>query len=323
MIRNKEIISDFVLNEIPIQSKSRIWLSIISDGLGLNIEVPIMVVRGTPGGPVLGITAAVHGNELNGIPVIQRLINEVDPADVYGTIVAIPVFNIPSFQRKKRRFNDGVDLNHIMPGKSNGNISQVYAHRMFNKVVKHFDYLLDLHTASHGRVNSFYVRADMSNAITREMALLQNAQIIVNNPPSDGTLRGAAEDIGIHAITIEIGNPNTFQKKMIRSGVEGIHNILSYLNMTDDDIITSDFDTELCDRSYWIYTDTGGLLSVHVDLTQKVKRGDHIATIRNVFGDIKTKYYSPEDGIVIGKSISPNNQTGGRILHLGILDSIQ
>ncbi len=317
--RDIPIVLEFNIEDTPRQSIRHYWLKIISDGLGSPISVPLMVARGKEDFPILGLTAAVHGNELNGIPVIQRLFNEIDVADLKGTIVGVPVVNIPSFIRKKRRFNDGVDLNHIMPGKENGNVSQVYGYRFIERVVKHFDYLLDLHTASFGRINSYYIRADMKHPITRKLALLQNAQIIVHNPPSDGTLRGAAESLDIPAITLEVGNPNTFQKKLIRSGVEGIHNVLSYLEMTEDEIEKPENEAVICKRSYWIYTDTGGLLTIPVNLTDQVKKGDLIASLRDVFGNLTREYFAPEDGIVIGKSVSPVNQSGGRILHLGIL----
>ncbi|MFT6335180.1 MAG: putative deacylase [Saprospiraceae bacterium] len=295
------------------------WLKLISDGFGSPINVPVIVARGVGDGPVLGVTAAVHGNELNGISVIQRLFNEVDPTELRGTIVGIPVVNIPAFIRKKRRFNDGVDLNHIMPGKEDGDISQVYAFRFIDRIVKHIDYLLDLHTASTGRINSYYIRADMDQPIVRKLALLQNADIIVHNPPSDGTLRGAADDLNIPAITLEVGNPSTFQKRLIRSGVDGVHNVLCHLNMVDDEIVEIKKETVICKSSKWIYTDTGGLLTVNAELRQILKKGEKIADLRNVFGIKIKEYCAPEDGIVIGKSISPVNQTGGRILHLGII----
>ena len=313
------VISAFHLNDTPPKTIRNYWLRLISDGLGNPISIPLMVARGKEDHPILGVTAAVHGNELNGIPVIQRLFKEIEPEEMQGTIIGIPVVNIPSFVRKKRRFNDGVDLNHIMPGEEFGNVSQVYAYRFIERIVKHFDYLLDLHTASFGRVNTYYVRADMDVEEVRKLALLQNADIIVHNPPSDGTLRGAADELGIPAITVEVGNPNTFQKRLIRSGVEGVHNALSYLGMIPDAIEQPKTETVLCKKSYWMYTDRGGLLSVHVDLKQQVKKGEHIASIRDVFGNLLKEYFAPEDGIVIGKSVGPVNQTGGRILHLGIL----
>lgn len=313
------MILEFNLEDTPKQSIRHYWLKIISDGLGQPISIPVMVARGKSDFPILGVTAALHGNELNGIPVIQRLFSEIDVKELNGVIIGIPVVNIPSYVRKKRRFNDGVDLNHIMPGKADGSISQVYGFRLIDKIVQHFDYLLDLHTASQGRINSYYIRADMKHPVTRKMALIQNAQIIVHNPPSDGTLRGAAEGMNIPAITLEVGNPNTFQKKMIKSGVEGVHNILAYLEMTDDQIEEPETPVVICKRSYWIYTQKGGLLTVHSKLLDQLKKGDLIATTRDVFGNIVEEYHAPEDGIVVGKSVSPVNQSGGRILHLGIV----
>ena len=312
-------IEEIDISKTPKGEVGYYWLKLISDGFGSPINVPVMVARGIGDGPVLGVTAAVHGNELNGVSVIQRLFNEIDTKELRGTIVGIPVANIPAFIRKKRRFNDGVDLNHIMPGKEDGNVSQVYAYRFVERVIKHFDFLLDLHTASTGRINSYYIRADMDQPIVKKMALLQNADIIVHNPPSDGTLRGAADDLNIPAITLEVGNPNIYQKRLIRSGVEGVHNVLCHLGMVDDEPVEIDRDTVLCGSSKWIYTDTGGLLTVNAELRQILKKGEKIAELRNVVGAKIKEYYAPEDGIVIGKSISPVNQTGGRILHLGII----
>lgn len=313
-------ISEINIEDTPKNTIAYYWLDFITGPLGTSISLPVMVARGNQDSPILGLTAAVHGNELNGISVIQRLFRDLEVEALSGVIIAIPVVNIPAFIRKKRRFNDGVDLNHIMPGVEDGNVSQVYAHRFIKRVIPHFDYLMDLHTASMGRVNSYYIRADMETEITRKLALLQNAQIIVNNSPSDGTLRGAVEEMGIPAITLEVGNPNTFQRKLIRSGVVGVHNVLSFLNMTDDEIIPAEHTTVLCKHSYWIYTRAGGLLVIYADLTEIVEQNQKIASLYDVFGRLVEDYFAPERGIVIGKSISPVNQSGGRIIHLGILD---
>ncbi len=317
--QNIPIIQTLKVKEVPKGTISRYWLNLVTDGMGQPVQIPIIVARGYQDGKVLGLTAAVHGNELNGIPVIQRIFGEIDINELKGTIVGVPVVNVPSLHRKRRRFIDGTDLNHIMPGKANGTVSQVYAHRVVNRIINQFDYLIDLHTASFGRINSYYIRADMSDQVVKKMALLQNAQIIVHNPPSDGTLRGTANEMNIPAITLEVGNPNTFQKGLIRDGLTGIHNVLGYLGMIDCEIEEPDEETILCQKSYWIYTDTGGIMTVYPKVTELVKKGQLIATMRNIFGDTVQEYFAPEDGVVIGKSVSPINQTGGRILHLGIL----
>jgi len=315
---NATRITDFNIKDTPKGSIRCYWLNLITNALGEPISLPIMVARGVEDGPTLGLTAAVHGDELNGISVIQRLFDDLDVTSMKGTIVAIPVVNIQAFNLGERFFLDGVDLNRIMPGKANGNISEIYAYRFINMIVKKFDYLLDLHTASFGRVNSFYIRSDMDNKVTKKLALLQNAQIIVHSPPSDGTLRGAAEELKIPAITIEVGNPNQFQRKLIKSGLEGVHNVLSHLKIIPDDIEELDRQTVICSSSYWLYTKQGGLLTVHVELAEKITKDMHIATLKDVFGNIVQEYYTPENGVVIGKSVNPVNQSGGRIIHLGV-----
>ena len=317
--RDIPVIQTLDVEDVPRGTISRYWLHLVTDGMGVPVRVPIIVARGPKDGKVLGLTAAIHGNELNGIPVIQRLFGEINVMELTGTIVGVPVVNIPSLVRKKRRFIDGTDLNHIMPGNPDGNVSQVYAWRIVERIIKQFNYLIDLHTASFGRVNSYYIRADMTDKIVRQMAQLQNPQIIVHNPPSDGTLRGTAAELGIPAITLEVGNPNTFQKGLIREGLTGIHNILNYLEMLKCETEEPSEAILICKKSYWIYTDTGGIMTIAPKVAELVKKGQIIATIRNVFGDVLKEYIAPEDGVVIGKSTNPINQTGGRILHLGIL----
>ncbi len=309
------------LDEIdqPAASIRRYWLRIISDGLGEPVRIPIICARGSEEGPTLGVSAAVHGDELNGIRVIQRLFADLDVNTLRGSIIGVLVVNVPAFLRQTRVYTDGFDLNHVMPGREDGRASEVYAFRLVERVIKHFDFLLDLHTASRGRVNSYYVRADMSQETTRQLAILQNPQLIVHNPPSDGTLRGAADALDIPAVTLEVGNPGVYQRSLIRSGTEGVHNVLSYLNMTNDKIIPPASPPVMCKRSYWIYTHTGGLLTLEVGLLEEIHSGDLIATQRDVFGTLKEQYLAPEDGIVIGKSTMPVNRSGGRILHLGVI----
>ena len=239
--------------------------------------------------------------------------------DIAGTLVGVPVVNVPALLNHERYFSDNEDINRIMPGREDGNQSQVYAYRIVNRIIANMEFLLDLHTASFGRVNSYYIRANMRSKMSKKLAQLQNADIILNNEGGDGTLRAAATDLGIHAITLEVGDPNKFQKGMIRSGLEGIFNVMSFLKMIDDEITVRKEEVVTCQKSYWIYADRGGVLEVYPDVTDMVKQGEEIAVIRNVFGEKIKSYVAPEDGIVIGKSTHPIGQTGSRILHLGIV----
>jgi predicted deacylase len=318
--KNINVISKLNVNDAPKGEITHYWLQLVKDGMGIPIHVPIIVARGNTDGKVLGITAAIHGNELNGIPVIQELFIDLDITKLKGTIVGVPILNVPGFVRKQREFIDGIDLNRIMPGKENGTVSEIYNWRIIDRIIQNFDYLLDLHTASNGRINSYYIRADMEEAVTKKMAILQNAQIILHNQAKDSTLRGTACELGIPSITIEVGNPNLFQKGMVKDGLIGIYNLLAYFNMIDGEIEEYDNNTIICKKSYWIYTDVGGLLTVFPSVASLIKKGDLIATVQNIFGEITKKYYAPADGVVIGKNVNPVNQTGDRILHLGIIN---
>ena len=306
------------LGEFEKGTITRCWLHIVNNGLGEPVRVPIMVAKGKKDGPVLGLTAALHGNELNGIPVIQRIFKYLDMDQLCGTLVGVMVVNVPSVHLEKREAPDGTDLNRIAPGLANGNISQVYIHRVIDRIVQHFDFLIDLHTASFGRVNTFYVRADMSDEQTARMARLQNAEIILNNHPNDTTLRGAAASLGIKSITLELKDPHLFQYDVIEHSIEGIHNVFYDLGMQEGMITCGIKDTILCENSYWMYTDEGGLLYVYSDTAQEIKKGERVASVRNIFGDVTKEYFAKEDGIIIGKSTNPINQTGSRIIHLGL-----
>ncbi len=314
-----QVIRRINIEEAPKGIVSYYYLLIVRDGLGMPIYIPVMIARGIEPGPTVGITAAVHGNELNGILVIQRLFQEIDPQTLRGTVVGIPVMNIPGYLLMQRQFNDGIDLNRIMPGDPNGNTSQIYAFRLGDRILKHFDYFLDLHTASFGRVNSYYVRANMNDPETKSLTLLQNAQIILNSTAPDSTMRGTACEMGAKAITLEVGDPNLFQKGHIRSGLTGIHNTLIHLKMTDGQIEIPDQAPYICKSSFWIYTDKGGILQVLPNVTQTISKGERIAILRDVFGHTIKEYFAPNDGIVIGKHVQPAAQTGTRIVHLGIL----
>ncbi len=311
------IINEININAIPAAGKYYFWLNFISDALGMPSRVPVMIAKGRKPGKTIGITAAVHGNEINGIPVIHRLFRKLDPEKLSGAIIAVPVVNIPAYMNKERRFIDSVDLNHIMPGKKDGNVSEVYAHLICEKIIHNFDYLIDLHTASFGRINSYYIRADMEESVTAEITRLMNAEIVVHNPPHDGTLRGAASAINIPSITLELGNPNVFQRRIIIRAYQGLKNVLSHLGFIDYRTMTEGRRTIYCSDSEWIYTSGGGILRVHPGVTDIIKKGTEIANLQDIFGMTLHNYYAPYNAIVIGKSTSPINQTGGRIIHLG------
>ena len=313
---------------IPNHTIQTYWLSMIEDGLSQPVAIPVLIAKGSSDHPVLGMTAALHGNELNGIPVIQRLFDQLDINNLTGTIIAIPGLNPVSITDHRRRYVDEEDLNRNFPGKANGNRSQQFVWQINQKILTKIDYLIDMHTASFGRVNTLYIRADFTDETNKKMALLMDADIVLQNkgvPSADDkmaatrTMRAEAMLKGVPTITVELGNPQVYQEDMIQRGVRGVANIMSWLKMVPQ--APQSFDpAAICKKSYWTYLDKGGYLEIPLALNQRVKKGDTMGILRNPFGQIIKTYYCPEDGIVIGKSSNPVNMTGGRIIHLGILE---
>lgn len=305
------------IEALPIGATTRLLVDLVHDGFGRAVSVPVMVARGRKPGPVFGLTAAVHGNELNGIPVIHRLFEKLDHGELRGTLVAVVVANISGFVTNQRELLHGRDMNHVFPGRPNGNVSQVYAHRLVERVINRVERLLDLHTASFGRVNSLYVRADLSDRDSARMAYLLRPQIVLHNSPSDLTLRGHVRELGHPSITIEIGDPQRFQSEFIRSTLTGVRRILTDCGMLQKRSYAPAPAPVICESSRWVYTDHGGLLEVLPKLTDQVEKGEPIARLRDIFGQVTRTYEAPYDGIIIGHSTNPVAQTGARIIHLG------
>ncbi len=296
----------------------RFHIYLSDNSLGVPWRVPLIVIKGANPGPSLGITAALHGNELNGISTIFKLIKKINPQKMCGNLIMAPISNIPGYLQGQRHFNDNVDLNRIMPGNAKSTSSALYAHNFINKIVKKFDFLLDLHTASFGRVNSLYIRADLENDTARTMAYLQNPQIIVQKYDDVGTLRSWANDNGIPCITVEIGNPSAFQDNLIDDTLEGVLNTMKHLKMLKGRVKNLIHDTVICEHSYWLYSSKGGIVEVYPNLTDFVKKGQVVAKVYDVFGQVKEEVRSDREGIVIGKNIKPNIDAGARLVHVGV-----
>lgn len=315
------------LEEIPAGTIHKYWLDLLDNPFGQPISIPVIIAKGMEDGPVLGLTAAIHGDELNGIPIIQQVFQTINPTQLKGTIIGIPGLNAIGFQLNQRDYIDDVDLNRIFPGSATGDVSQQYVWQIRQKVLPLFNLMVDMHTASFGNLNTFYVRSDLTNNTLRQMAYLQNPDIILDNAglPSAGasaaakTMRAEAVLMGIPTITVEYGNPQVYQKDMIERGTKGILNLVDWLGMQNFKMEKATTEPVLCHKSYWLYTDAGGLLEVHAELNEIVEKGTLIATLRNSFGEVLKQYLAPERGIIIGKSANPVAMSGGRIVHLGIL----
>lgn len=319
------IVDNIDLANLESGKSHKLWLSLAEDFQNKPITIPVLITKGKEEGPVLGLTAAIHGNELNGIPIIHDIFENLDPSSLKGVLVAIPGLNPLAIDRNQREFIDGTDLNRIFPGKKHGNRSEQMAYQIGKKVIPIFDYHIDLHTASFGRINSLYGRGDMNDSTLSTMLRLIEPDLIVSNKgkasfgtASGLTMRAYALSLGVKSITVEYGNPQVLQENMIARGVKGIKNLMTHLGMLKGKVSIPVVEN-VCSKSYWIYTQEGGYLEVLVKLNQKVEKGEKIAIMKDSFGTIVQTYFAPESGIVVGKSTNPVAISGSRIIHLGVL----
>lgn len=294
-------------------------VTLTSDGMGQDVAAPVIVVKGGAGaGPTVGLTAAVHGNELNGIPTIHRLVKTLDPATMKGALIAVTIANVPGYLRQERQFSDDRDLNRVMPGREAGRESSVYAHRLTERVLGGLDVLIDLHTASFGLVNTLHVRADMRDPATADLARTLGPEIIVHHEGAAGTLRTTLADRGVRAVTLEIGDPQSVDRDKVRDARIGIRDCLENMGLVPPDAQEAPETAIECVRSDWLYTDAGGFLEVRAPLGGRVAEGEVIATLVDPWGGLLRTYRAPEAGVVVGRSTNPVASSGARILHLGI-----
>lgn len=311
------LVDELDINSLRPSALHHLSIAVVEDGLGRPLRLPVVVAKGRRPGPTFGLTAALHGNELNGIPVMHELFSGLEPSRIRGAVVGVLAVNVPGMLEHQRGYLDGRDLNHLFPGKEDGATSPLFAHRVFERIVSKFNYLVDLHTASFGRVNCLYVRADLEHEVAADMARRLRPQILLHNPASDHTLRGAAMEQGIPAVTLEIGNPHAFNERYIKQSVVGIRGVLGQLGLTARRRVALGMEPIVCSGSDWFYTQRGGLLRVAPRVTDRVTRGQLMATLTNIYGDVTEEFRAPRDGIVIGHSVQPVGAAGARIAHLG------
>lgn len=306
-----------VVKDFDTGTRTNLAIAFFEDGLGASVNIPFIVVRGKHPGPTLGISAAVHGDELNGIRIIHGVVEALDLSQLRGALLCAPIVNVPAYRAGERRFNDGSDLNHAFPGKRNGRTSQQYAWRFSRTFLPPLDALIDVHTASEGRVNSFYVRADLENPAVRPLALAMNSEIVLHVKGSDSTLRGAARKRGIPGLTVEAGNPSTIQDSMVDHGIRGVLRVMESLDMLDIAEAPKRRKTIICKSSQWLHTATGGVLDCGFDLRDTLEKGQVVAETRNPFGKVTQTYKAPHSGVVIGMARNPVAVPGTRYCHLG------
>ena len=303
--------------EIPPGSAERLAWSATELFEGVPVSTPVLVVNGDLAGPTLCLTAAVHGDELNGIEMVRRVLHDIDPAKLSGAVIGVPIVNVQGFRRGSRYLPDRRDLNRYFPGNPKGSAAARIAHSLFTDVIAHCDALVDLHTGSFERANLPQIRADLRNPDVVTLTLGLGSMVVLHSEPTVGTLRHAATMAGIPAVTVEAGGPSQLELAEVKDGVKGIETLLTTLGMVRKLRFWGDPEPVYY-RSSWVRADNGGILLADVSLGSTVRKGDLLGTITDPMNNARTELYSPYSGRIIGMARNQVVMPGFAAFHVGI-----
>lgn len=314
-------ISPFSISGIQVApgETREIYLKVSESYLSSSIQIPVTVIRGRTSGPTAYVSAAIHGDEINGSDIVRRLIFDIDHDKLSGTLIGIPVVNIPGFLAQSRYLPYHRDLNRFFPGKRRGNNAERIAFRIFQEIVRRCDFGIDLHTASSGRSNLPHVRGDMTHPRVRNLARAFGTSILVNQTGVRGSLRREATEAGIPTIIFEAGESGRFSQKVSLAGLRGVLNVLSEIGMWPAHEKARPPFQVIVKGSEWIRAEKGGILDLAARPGDLIYEGDLIGSILNPFGKTVTQIRAPVTGIIIGVTTAPLTVPGTGIAHVARL----
>ncbi len=298
-------------------SRKRLRLDIGRSFSGAHIHLPLMVWRSPEPGPVVAVTAAVHGDEINGTGVVRRLIQEKSIDLKRGSLILVPVINVLGFERHSRYMPDRRDLNRSFPGSPKGSLSARMADLVFKEVIERSDFLIDLHTAAVRRTNFPNVRADCSNEDCLRMARAFGCEIIVDNTGPVGSLRKEAVDAGCPTIILEAGEVWKTEPSVQELTIRGIDNVLAELGMTDAKAEPPPHQL-IVKETAWIRAEAEGFLQFHVAPGDTVAEDEALATNSTLLGTEKEIIRSSVQGVLLGMTTMPAVSPGDPVAHIGV-----
>jgi predicted deacylase len=284
----------------------------------MTVRIPIHVKRAKEPGPVVFVTAALHGDEINGTGAIRTLIQDDAFQLTCGSVIMIPVLNILAFDRHSRYLPDRRDLNRSFPGSENGSLASRMAHLIFDEIVSRCDYGIDIHTASIRRTNYPNVRGDMGRPRVRQLAEAFGTEIIMDGKGPEKALRREACRAGCPTIIMEGGEVWKVEPGIVESATRGICNVLRHLEMLDGEIRKPAYQV-IIETSKWIRAERGGFLQFHVQPGELIEKDQPLATNTTLLGDKRNTLHSPFDAVVIGMTSLPAVSPGEPICNLGML----
>jgi hypothetical protein len=283
------------------------------------LSMPVQVISGRRKGPVMFVSAAVHGDEINGVEIIRRLVKSKSLRGLRGTLIAIPVVNVYGFLNQSRYLPDRRDLNRCFPGSEEGSLAARLAHSFMTEVVNQCTHGIDLHTAAIHRDNLPQMRADLANPDVENMAHAFDAPVIVNSGLIEGSLRYAAQQANVPVIVYEAGEALRFNELAIRAGVKGVLAVMRHIGMlAASRKRQSKREPFVARSSVWVRAPQSGIFRMLVPMGASVNKGDLLGMVAAPYGkdNSETEVYASSSGIVIGRSNIPLVNEGEALFHI-------
>lgn len=283
-----------------------------------SLSMPVHVIHGRHEGPVLFISAAIHGDELNGVEIIRRVLTTRLLNRMKGTVVAVPVVNPYGLIHESRYLPDRRDLNRSFPGSSSGSLAARLANLFMEEIVSRCTHGIDLHTGAVHRSNLPQVRADLDDPETGRLAQSFGVPVLINSYLRDGSLRAAASDLGVPVLLYEAGEALRFDEIAIRAGVAGVIGVMRALGMLHTSKSRSPQKSEpfIAHGSRWLRAPESGMLSTRVALGASVSKGDVLGYIDDPYSGSREAIYSSTAGVVIGRLEMPLVHEGDAVYHI-------
>ncbi len=310
----------------------------IDPGAGITIELPVSrlythapvsmpvhIVHGRKPGPRLFVSAAIHGDEINGVEIIRRILKSPGLKRLHGSLIAVPIVNVHGFINHSRYLPDRRDLNRSFPGSEKGSLAARLADLFMRVIVANSTHGIDLHTGAIHRGNLPQIRANLDDQETERLARVFGAPVILASNLRDGSLREAAAAHGIPMLLYEAGEALRFDEVSIRAGVRGVLNVMRDLEMIPSVKAKSKKMVEpvVARSSSWVRAPSSGILRPMVALGSQVKKDGLLGMISDPFGESETELISQYNGIVIGRTNLPLANEGDALFHIARFDHVR
>jgi len=288
-----------------------------------NIEIPIIIERAKIPGPIILMTAGIHGDEINGVEIVRQIIARKINKPKKGSIICIPILNIFGFLNADRAFPDGRDLNRVFPGTKTGSLASRVAFHLTKKILPHIDYCLDFHTGGASRFNAPQLRVNAQDPELIQLARVFNAPFTVFSSNIDKTFRSTCSKMNIPILLFEGGKSLSSDKYIVKHGVDGIMRFLHHFDMLDKkfNVTTPPNTSVLIEKSKWIRAQRSGLLHVKIECNKFVKKDEFLATITDPYGTMRFIVKAPNTGYIINVNHAPIVHQGDAIFHISTKES--